>query len=55
MLGSVADIACVCEFCETAIFIENENGVPAQFFEYEIDELVCVANISFRLVAEYLL
>jgi hypothetical protein len=30
----------------------NEKGVPSQFFEYEIDELVCVARMSFTLVAE---
>jgi hypothetical protein len=52
MFGSVAEMACVCEFCDTAIFIDSENGVPAQFFEYEIEELVCVESISFRVVAE---
>ncbi len=55
MLGSVTDIASVCEFCDTAMFIESEKGVPAQFFEYDIDELVCVESMSLRLVAEYLL
>jgi hypothetical protein len=38
-----------------AMFIESENGVPAQFFEYEIDELVCVESMSLSVVAEYLL
>jgi hypothetical protein len=50
--GKVAEIACVCEFCDTAIFIESEKGVPAQFFEYAIDELVCVESISLSVVAE---
>jgi hypothetical protein len=55
MLGNVIDIARVCEFCDIAIFIERENGVPAQLFEYEIEELVCVERMSFNDVAEYLL
>jgi hypothetical protein len=33
MFGNVTDRALVCEFCEMAIFIESENGVPAQLFE----------------------
>jgi hypothetical protein len=54
IFGKVIDNCRVCEFCDTAKFIESENGVPAQLFEYEIEELVCVARISFSVVAEYL-
>jgi hypothetical protein len=53
MLGRVIANCRVCEFCDTDKFIDNENGVPAQLFEYEIEELVCVARISFSVVAEY--
>ena len=40
------------EFCDADIFNDSENGVPSQFFEYEIDELVCVARMSLTEVAE---
>ena len=32
-VGSVTEMAFVCEFCDTAMFIDSEKGVPAQFFE----------------------
>jgi hypothetical protein len=55
MFGKLTESALVCEFCEIPKFIENENGVPAQLFEYEIEELVWVARMSLSEVAEYLL
>jgi hypothetical protein len=30
----------------------REKGVPSQLLEYDIDELVCVARMSFTVVAE---
>ena len=52
MVGSVTEMVLSREFCEAAKFNDNENGVPSQFFEYEIEELVCVARMSFTVVAE---
>jgi hypothetical protein len=52
MVGNVTAIVLFLEFCDTDIFNANENGVPSQFFEYDIEELVCVARMSPICVAE---